>query len=954
MARNLQGSSVSLLALVLAMSASAGALAQSATDSASGLGEIVVTGSRIQISGYSQPTPVTVVGEAELQRDAKVSIGDSIRELPAVGVSASASNGVGANNIVGGLTGLDTVNLRQLGTNRTLVLLDGQRVVASNIDGVVDLGTIPSILVQRIDVVTGGASAAWGSDAVSGVVNLVLNRNFDGIRASVEGGQSYAWDHRSVRLQLAAGTGFADDRGRVMFAVNHMNSPDGVFANQRKWNKYRNLINNPAWTPTNDEPRRIHADNVGLAGLTNGGVIMGPNCLTPLVNGVCNNPNPLKYTQFVGPDATLKKYNPGIVTGAVSAFGDGETDYMGMNNLAVAYNTTNAFGYVSYELTDNLRLSAQANYGRSWAHNSSTPAARWGTLNIQRDNAFLPEEVRQEMVDLGLNAIQIGTTNINNVPGSAFSYDGFATNSVGTPVSTQKRELKRGVISLDGKIGSNWSWNAYYQHGEVRAEIRTLSNMINANYAFAVDAVRDSSGNIVCRAVLNGNPAAAGCVPLNVFGEGVASQEAIRYVNVKIGDNYEIIKLKQDVAAVSAQGTLPFGFAAGDIAMALGAEYRREEGHIDADPLANARGRSVANFTSFSGKYDVKEAFLEVEMPLLRDSVVNSLSLNAAGRVTDYSTSGRVETWKLGLTSEVNDLIRLRGTLSRDIRAPNLSELFSRGVATLGAATDPKTGLNVQALFTAIGNPDLKPEKADTISGGIVLSPAGGLNFSLDYYRIKLNGAIYNAGGDTVVNRCAAGEQDFCEQLDFNGPGGALSQIRSYPRNLSSQEVSGLDFQADWRTPLFAGELSSRLVGSYTLTQSQTALGVTIDYLGQIGQDAPVTGFPRLRGTLAETYTQGPASFTVQGRLVGSAKLNNAWGPKDVDDNSVPAVFYADLRGSYQLDDHAQMFFAVDNLLNRNPPNVASNGWAYFSTAVRAGIHDLLGRSYRLGMRVHF
>ena len=616
---------VSALALAFSLVAQ-GASAQTADDS-TGLGEIVVTGSRIQISGYSQPTPVTVVGEGELQRDAKVSIGDSIRELPAVGTGGSPNNGVGANNIVGAVTGLDTVNLRQLGTNRTLVLLDSQRVVASNIDGVVDLGTIPSILVQRIDVVTGGASAAWGSDAVSGVVNLVLNKQFDGIRASVEGGQSYAWDHRSFRVQFAAGTGFNDDRGRVIFAVNHMNSPDAIFANQRKWNKYRQMVLNPAYTATNDEPRLIHVDGAGLSQATNGGLIMGPDCLTPLVAGVCNNPNPLKYTQFVGPDGTPVPFNPGISSGPISVNGDATTDYAAMNNLAVSFHTTNAFGYVYYDLTDNLRISAQANYGRSWAKNNSTPASRYGTQVVQRDNAYMPESIRQQMVDLGLNSLMMGVTNINNATPGTFSYDNFIDNTVGVPVSVQKRELKRGVLSIDGKIGSDWTWNAYYQHGELKARVDVQSNVVTQRYNFAVDAVRDPvSGEIVCRGVLNDNPAAAGCVPLNLFGEGVASQDAIRYVNVKPGENFQIIKLTQDVAAISAQGTLPFGLAAGDIAMAFGGEYRREKGVATPDAGAAARSYSFANFNSFYGKYDVKEAFLEVEMPLLRDTFIDSVA----------------------------------------------------------------------------------------------------------------------------------------------------------------------------------------------------------------------------------------------------------------------------------------------------------------------------------------
>lgn len=920
-------------------------------------GEIVVTGSRIATAGYRQPTPVTVVNEAQIERDAKVSIGDTIRELPSVGSSGSPNNGVGANNIVGGVTGLDTVNLRQLGVNRTLVLLDSQRVVQSNITGVVDLGTMPTMLVQRIDVVTGGASAAWGSDAVAGVVNLVLNKAFDGFRVSVEGGESYKFDHKSYRLQAAAGTGFADDRGRIIVAANFLNSPDSLFANQRKWNTYRNLINNPAYTPTNDQPRLIHADNVGLAQATNGGLIQGPACLVAVVNGVCASPNPLWNIRFVGTNATPVPFDPGVVSGPISAFGDAETDYPAMNNLAVAFRTLNLFGYTHFDLTDNLRASVQINYGESRSKNNSTPATRFGTLAISADNPFLPDSIRQQMGNLGLNSLQIGVTNINNVTPDAFSYDNFVQNSVGVPVSLQKRRLTRGVFSLDGKIGPDWTWNAYYQKGKVSTRVDVLSNVVTSRFNFAVDAVRNAQGAVVCRAVMQNNPAAEGCIPLNVIGEGVADSRAIRYVNVRPGENWEVIRLEQDVAAISAQGPLGFGLPAGDISVAFGGEYRREKGETVTDEGAAMRRYSFANFAPFAGKYHVKEAFVELDVPLIEDGVVQSLGLNMAGRITDYSTSGVVKTWKVGLTSQLNSLIRLRGTLSRDIRAPNLAELFNSGTAVQSSAIDPNTNINVPIFSTTSGNASLAPEKADTFSAGIILSPAPRLNLSVDYYSIRLKDAIFSVSTAQVLARCNAGEVDFCAQLDFDGPRGALSQIRTFPRNLSSQNVSGLDFQVDHNMPLGDGTLSSRLVSNYTLTQTQVALGVKTDYAGALSSNSPVSGFPKLRATLTETYTQGPLSLTLQGRFIGRAKLVNGWTAKDVDNNDVPSVFYADLRASYDLTTGIQIFGAVDNLLNVAPPNVAvssANSASYYSTAVRGDIHDMIGRSYRIGARMRF
>jgi outer membrane receptor protein involved in Fe transport len=736
-----------------------------------------------------------------------------------------------------------------------------------------------------------------------------------------------------------------------------MRSPDTVFAYQRDWNKYRNLMLNPAYTPTNGEPRLIHADNTGLSQATNGGLIQGPACLGPVVSGACSNPNPLYNIRFVGRDATPVPFDPGIVAGGNSVNGDAETDYPATNPLAVPYRTVNLFGYTHFDITGSLRASVQVNYGESRARNNSTPATWYGTLPISIENPYLPQSIRDTMADLGLSSINLGTTSITNLSRGHYSLDGFVNDTIGVPVSVQTRELMRGVFSLDGRIGTDWTWNAYYQHGEVKSRIETDSNVVTQRYRYATDAVRAPNGDIVCRATLAGDPAAAGCVPLNVIGEGNATRDAIRYVNVRPGENWEEIKPTQDVVAISAQGLLPFGLPAGDMSMAFGGEYRREEAEITTDPGAAARQYFFANFRPFSGKYDVKEAFVEFDVPLLENSFVDTLALNLAGRLTDYSTSGSVETWKVGLTSEITPMIRMRGTVSRDIRAPNLSELFSAGVTVQSRAVDPNTGNNVPIFSTTSGNRNLDPEIADTITAGIILHPMSGLNLSLDYYSISIEDAISSVSSQVVLARCVAGETAFCPQLLFNGPNGELSEILSFPRNLSEEKTSGLDFQLDHQMPLGIGSLSSRIVGNYILTQEQTALGVTTDIAGALGRDAPVLGIPKLRATLTETFASGPFSGTVQGRYIGSGKLVNGWTSKDVDDNTVPSIFYVDLRGSYEVTDQVQVYGAIDNLFDRDPPNVAvsyMNAASLYSTPVRADVHDQLGRAYRLGVRVTF
>ena len=931
--------------------------------------QVVVSASRISIAGYEAPTPVTVVGSEQIARDSKTSIGDVIRELPAVGNSSSPTNGGGAGNIVSAITGVDTVNLRNLGITRTLVLFDGQRVVQSNVTGGIDLSTIPASLVQRIDVVTGGASAAWGSDAVAGVVNLIINKNFEGLKGNIQAGDSWKDDLRSVKMEASYGQGFDGNRGHFIVSGQYTDSPDVIFSGQRSWYKAQALVNNPAYNGgANGQPQYIHATNVGLSQATIGGLIVSNPAGT-----AAGSANALKGIQFVGPSGTPAPFNFGNVSGPISNGGDAE-NYEGMlNDLTVAYHTTTLFGYGSYKITPDIQASLQLNFGKSWSENNSVPAVRLGNQVIKADNAYLDPTIAARMASLGIASFNFGTINTNNLLPTDFNDLTLKQESqgFGTPVDITTRQLMRGVFTLEGSIGDNWAWNTYYQHGTVRVHLHVLNNLITKNFANAVDAVRVTAanagtsglpiGSIVCRSSLTAPT--NGCQPIDLFGVGVASQAAINYVITRT--DFETIVLNEDVAAGSMQGTLPWSLPAGPVAVSFGAEYRKEGGRTTADPGAVTVSYSLGNFNNFAGEYNVEEGYLEVDAPILKDNLVQSLDFNAAGRLTSYSTSGLVETYKLGLTSQINDDVRLRTTWSLDIRAPNLNELFSSGVSTLSSAIDPNTGVNTPIYSVSSGNPDLKPEVATTASGGIVLTPhwVDGLQISADWYSILIKKSIFTANTGTVLAQCNAGNQYYCTQLVFNGPvdpvtGPALSAIKTQPLNAASQTVSGLDFQADYTMPFYSGMLNWRIVGNYTDEQTQDAVGINFDYAGSLGADSSVTGVPKLKATVSSTYAEGPWSGTVQGRIIGAAKLNNAWGPLQVDDNHVPMVAYLDLRGSYQWNGNIQMYAAVDNVTNVPPPNIPATGnrgqSTYYFSAIREDVYDAIGRQYRVGIRFNF
>lgn len=919
-------------------------------DTANNVETVEVSASRISIAGYQQPTPVTVVGAEQLERDAHTDIGDAIRELPSVGSSSSFTNGAGAGNIVAAITGVDTVNLRNLGILRTLVLFDGQRVVQSNITGGVDLSTIPSTLVQRIDVVTGGASAAWGSDAVAGVVNLVLNKDFTGFKANLEGGDSWQDDMRNYKAEASWGSDFDDGRGHVILSGAYTDSPDAIFSGQRSWYGAQALVNNPAYNGgANGQPEYIHANNVGLSQATTGGLITA---------------GPLKGIQFAGPNGMPAPFNFGNVSGPISNGGDAQHAEGELNDLTVPYHTGTLFGYAKYKITDTIKASVQLNYGDSWSENNSVPAVKLGNQIINSDNAYLPASVASQMQTLGLKSFNFGTLNTNNVTNFNDLTLNELSQSLGVPVDVTTRQLMRGVFTLEGSLGSDWTWNAYYQRGTVRVHLHVLNNVINQNYTNAVDAVKVTAanvgasglpiGSIACRSTLT-SPA-NGCQPLDVFGDGVASQSAINYIDTN--SDFESIVLDENVASASMQGELPWQLPAGPLAVAFGAEYRKEDGRTTVDPGAQARAYSVGNFSAFTGQYHVEEGFLEVDAPILKDEHVKSLDFHGAGRLTSYSTSGLVETWKLGFSSQVNDDVRLRTTYSLDIRAPDLAELFNPGTVTLGSAVDPRSGVNVPIYTDQSGNPNLQPEKAYTLSGGIVLTPRwiDGLTLSADWYSIDIKQAIYTTGAAQVLAECNAGNQVYCSQLVFQSATGPLTQINLLPLNASSLTTSGLDFEADYPMEVFAGKLNWHLVGNYTAQETQTALGTTFDYAGSLGEDSAVIGEPKLKATLSATYVKGPWSATVQGRFIGAAKINNAWGPLQVDDNNVPAVGYLDLRASYKWSNDVQIYGAIDNLTNVAPPIIpvtqAGGQETYYFSAIREDVYDAIGRQFRLGVRV--
>jgi hypothetical protein len=498
---------------------------------------------------------------------------------------------------------------------------------------------------------------------------------------------------------------------------------------------------------------------------------------------------------------------------------------------------------------------------------------------IKSDNAYIPASVQAAMQAGGITSFTMGILETNGFPSNVANDKYFQTaeNSLGPSITTNKHQLMRGVFTLEGTIGDDWSWNAFYQHSTVRYWTHAWANDLLANLALAEDAVtvttanRNTSGlplgSVVCRSTLNAPT--NGCVPINVFGINTASAAALKYIAPANQDFYDL-QLNQDEASAAMQGTLPWELPAGKVAVAFGAGYRQEGAVAFSDPRGINGAWSTGNWAYFApSHYYVYEGFAEVDGPLLKNTIVQSLDFSAAGRITDYSTSGMVETWKVGLTSQVTDDFKLRATYSVDIRAPQLNDLFALANQSASQSVDPKTGNTVSIFTNTIGNPNLLPEVAHTLSAGLIMTPhwVEGLQASVDYYSIHLSGALSTISSNTILQACTTNINDpLCTHLIFAGPAGsagpALSTILQYNVNVASITTSGFDIQANYTTDFWDGTLGLQTTDTYMdeITQAQPGT-LTNDYAGVItgtGGALNSTGSPKWKGTVSTPTPRVP------------------------------------------------------------------------------------------------
>lgn len=920
--RGALAASAGALALLCGQHAMAAAATPDASATADNGEEIVVTASRVQRSGFTAPTPTTVIGADQMQKTGASNVGQMMTEIPSFQPSLTPTTTTISSQQAGG----NFIDLRGLGPNRTLVLVDGRRHVPTTADGSVDTNVIPSALIERVEVVTGGASAAWGSDAVAGVVNLILRKDLEGFQGDVHGGISGQGDNKEWGASVAFGTHFAGDRGHFIIGAEVVDNQGVLHQGDRDWGrKDYQLIQNAAYAPGNGQPLYLVAGNTHMALGTEGGLILsGVNAGTQFLPG--GTPAPFQFgSQYTGlTQIGGDGINPGRYT-----------------ELETPLKRENVYSRVSFDLTDNVTAFLEGSYARSQTVNSFLVAPfTLGSVVINSDNAYLPASIRDSMVAAGEGGFALGR------------YD----SDFGFIEADDTNRTTRFVGGLDGKFGQTWKWNAYYQQGQTNYDAYLNGNLRPDRLSRAADAVTDpATGNVVCRSTLT-DPT-NGCAPINLFGKGSPDAAAIDYVT---GTQALHSVIKQQVAAASLQGE-PFSSWAGPVSIAVGGEYRKESVNTTVDAVSAANGFLIGNPKAIAGSYNVKEVFAETVVPLLTDApFANHLDFNGAVRLTDYSTSGSVTTWKAGLSWEVNDQLRFRGTRSRDIRAANLSELFTASQLLFTGVNDPATGNNIIVQTLRQGNPNLKPEQADTTTIGVVIQPKAipGLRASVDAYDVKINGVISTLQPQDLIDRCYQGDASLCALVKRDGSGNLVSVVLSQV-NLAQLQTRGLDFEVSYNTPLnrfvdsWNGDLSLRFLATYT-DRFVLDDGVTsVDYVGDVGADVYYPT-PKWRWNANITYSNGPLTAYLSERYVGGGTYNHLL---TIDQPNVDSRFYTDasLAWTFANSDgrNVQIYGVVKNLFDKDPP-VDPSSFFLSPLATNPTLYDVIGRTFTVGLRFKY
>lgn len=908
-------------------------------DDASDVGDVVVTGSRVIKNGDASPSPVTVVSTEEALRVQPGTLADALAILPVfAGNRGSGSNPTSTGSVGAGNAGANSLNLRNVGANRTLVLLDGLRVPPTLLNGVVDVDVIPQALVQRVDTVTGGVSAVYGSDAISGVVNYIIDKNFNGLRATVSTGVSGQSDAAKQNLSIAGGARLLDGRAHVEGSYEYRDDEGIPYRSDRD---FMNLWG-VAGAGTTANPYVLYSDvrqaTFPFGGLITSGALTGQTFAT---------------------DGVLRPIVHGTATGSAALEVGGDGGYYDSSLLA-ALESQQIFGRFDYDITDHIHAYAQVS-GNLKTNSNSSDYVRLTNVTMSSANPFLAQTYRTQLATAGQTTFRL--SELLRAPRLE-------------AVSDSDQWIYMG--GLNGDFGDGYKWSFDLVHGTTDMDTTLNNNVNNQRLAAALDAVQNGS-TISCSVTVTNPTLANGCVPLNVFGPTAASAEALAWV---LQSTHYSAQTVMDSASAHIDGS-PFSTWAGPVGVAVSAEWRKLSFSSVSDALPSAvvdctgiRFNCTAGSALWANTYasspevsqTVKEAAIEFDAPLVVDApFMQSFNLNGAARFTSYDTSGDYWTWKIGADWRINDAFRLRATRSRDIRAPTLYELFAPTNSVPVTTQDLLTGASPTVPSTDLSNPDLTAEIGDTSTAGFIWKPMDGLSIALDGYHITISDAVTQINGATAAYQRACydsgGASEFCAlQVRPNGytstaASNAVTRWYTKYMNIAEVETYGADLEVNYAATLFDRPAAFRFLAAYQphVTYAQPGV-VTTDQGGVAFGPLGAAAGPDLRLT-ALLHFQPVENLTVDLMQRWRDTMKLGGDPSQVwAGNHLDAFATTNINLSWKAETavgSTEVFLNVSNLFGAEAP-----GGAYALNGTRTGLRDgyamgddVLGRYFTLGVR---
>jgi outer membrane receptor protein involved in Fe transport len=902
--------------------------------------KIQVTGSRIARTDLVATSPVNVFDEENLEVSGFNDLASFLNELPSMGVPGAVDTNTNFSLFS---AGVNTVNLRNLGSNRTLVLVNGRRHIGANArTQSVDTGMIPYNMVERVEVVTGGASAVYGSEAMAGVINFILKDDYEGAEVNARYGDSTEGGGAERDINFTIGSAFAEDKGHALVYGGYSKT-DAIRATDR---------------------------DISAADVVNSSFGAKGSFEVPGLG-------------FITQDDTTGLWDKPFVN-AEDGFNRNARRMVRIPTDRVQFNAN-----LSYQVNEHVRVFSESAYADVSSSTSLEPTIMGQFISVGNipnvtvplSNAFFPTELRDSII----------AANAGNADFDPDNYDvTFRRRSAevqNRSLDAQRRTF-RTVIGVDGYINDYWNYEAYFQWGSVSRDQVNSGVIQTLNFINALDTETLADGTIQCADPLFRS---LGCVPVNIFGEGAMTGEALDFVTV---NPQTTSRSEQQVFGISFDGIL-FELPAGDVGVAFGYEQRMERAQFNSDALAQSGLTTGNTVPNVKGDYDVSEYFIETRIPLLADlPLAEYLGLEFAYRMSDYSTIGTADAYTVALDWQPIEDLKVRSSYSTAVRAPWIIELFDPGTETfrsfvdpcaLGGAGGPSASGQPNDVYTeqsstvqtncatipgtatldpfaqnirsaggiAAGNPDLKEEEGETFAIGFVYSPSQieNLNFTIDYWDIQIDDAINSFTAQTTVDQCVRQasfpNNPFCSLIQRDPNTGLVLRINAQDINVASASTSGVDFSADYTLDIGPGQLNTRLVGTYVKEDEFTPFdgGEVVDSLGEIGS-------PEWKANLNLTYTWEDLTVAWSTRFIDGVNIEN----DQLDFGSIGSYAYHDLQARYALaDGQYEVFIGVDNLFDKEPPILGQGiPGDVTGTNTAADVYDAIRTYWYIGIEASF